>query len=493
MQYANVPETPGVLILTHTPSEQFYLSVCKNLRSAAINTRSVLLNKTHHSKILNELPGVPDSLTVTYREVDTHEQAIELRDQLLKEYYEDKRLINRTNRPALPGVYKIIHRPSQSFYMGFTRDLRNTYSYQMTLLKTNRHKNKTLQKLYDHGVTKDAFDYEFIVANDRDHAKVLLEEQLKANVDNDRLLNEKRTRVKRHTVGAYIIQHTPTGKFYIGSSKDVYDRWSSHLNFLKNETHPNSKLQALYRGDADEFTYTPLLTSTRKQAYDKEQQLLDKGARDENCLNISKDARSSISGIILTEQQKTKRYDNNRDSKQTTAFREDCSRRFKAYWADPENLEKRKGAGNPFAKVIVIGPFVFGSVKDAMHELDIGEKALRNYARDPAHKAIYFPADHYRKVTQRPHTPWEDTEAVKGLIDTLNPLSYGRVPIALDGAIYATTADAQKRTRRDFYEIKQAAQLLPVFCLDSHHRFSRTATLSDVSEIHYPLDKGNSP
>lgn len=46
--------------------------------------------------------------------------------------------------------------------------------------------------------------------------------------------------------GIYMILCIPTGKAYIGSSKNMYRRWSQHKNKLKNNKHPNNYLQNIY-------------------------------------------------------------------------------------------------------------------------------------------------------------------------------------------------------------------------------------------------------
>lgn len=43
--------------------------------------------------------------------------------------------------------------------------------------------------------------------------------------------------------GVYKILNTKTGKFYIGSSKDINKRFKDHIRKLKNCVHHSAKLQ----------------------------------------------------------------------------------------------------------------------------------------------------------------------------------------------------------------------------------------------------------
>ena len=47
-------------------------------------------------------------------------------------------------------------------------------------------------------------------------------------------------------MGVYYIQNTVSGKFYVGSSQDVFKRIGDHFNLLKNGNHHNIHLQRAY-------------------------------------------------------------------------------------------------------------------------------------------------------------------------------------------------------------------------------------------------------
>lgn len=67
--------------------------------------------------------------------------------------------------------------------------------------------------------------------------------------------------------GVYKITNTVNGKFYIGSSYDIEDRWNCHIRNLTNGNHPNPKLQhAWNKYKKDNFIFEVIEeTSTEKE------------------------------------------------------------------------------------------------------------------------------------------------------------------------------------------------------------------------------------
>lgn len=91
--------------------------------------------------------------------------------------------------------------------------------------------------------------------------------------------------------GCYIINHIPTGKFYIGSSNNLYKRHKNHDSYLKRGVHHRAELQSLYDID-DDIHVEYVVTATRDEAYELEQRELDRLLDDPNCLNIGTSARN---------------------------------------------------------------------------------------------------------------------------------------------------------------------------------------------------------
>lgn len=68
--------------------------------------------------------------------------------------------------------------------------------------------------------------------------------------------------LKKHSLHAiYKITCTPTGEFYIGQARSLFNRWEGHVTHLKTQTHHNQALQRAwntYGKEAFEFTVLEL-------------------------------------------------------------------------------------------------------------------------------------------------------------------------------------------------------------------------------------------
>lgn len=77
--------------------------------------------------------------------------------------------------------------------------------------------------------------------------------------------------------GVYIIRNKVNGKFYIGSSNDIWRRWCEHKWGLKNNKHGNKHLQRAYNKYGEEnFEYDVLEFCDEEVQFDKEQEYIDK-------------------------------------------------------------------------------------------------------------------------------------------------------------------------------------------------------------------------
>lgn len=86
---------------------------------------------------------------------------------------------------------------------------------------------------------------------------------------NFKLLNEK--------CGIYKIINTKNGKYYIGSSKNLYNRLHLHFFRLKNNKHHNKHLQYSYNKYGKEyFIYQILEFCTLEKQFTKEQYFINK-------------------------------------------------------------------------------------------------------------------------------------------------------------------------------------------------------------------------
>lgn len=107
------------------------------------------------------------------------------------------------------------------------------------------------------------------------------------------------------TPGAYVIEHSKTGKIYIGSTNDVKQRRRGHLSTLANGINSNRGLQEAFDGDP-ELSFTFVLTGSRDEAYEYEQKLLNHYQGSEKLLNIAPDAKAAGLGLKRSEETRTK-------------------------------------------------------------------------------------------------------------------------------------------------------------------------------------------
>lgn len=92
--------------------------------------------------------------------------------------------------------------------------------------------------------------------------------------------------------GCYILTHVESGKFYIGSTGNLYERHHVHMSHLYSGIHKNLQLQELF--DSDDYCLMEhLLTADREIAYQLEQTELDRWIGHPDCLNVLNDAKAS--------------------------------------------------------------------------------------------------------------------------------------------------------------------------------------------------------
>ena len=93
-----------------------------------------------------------------------------------------------------------------------------------------------------------------------------------------------------HSAGCYILNHRLTGKFYIGSTSNLYRRYQQQLTSLRLGANHNPELQRLFDND-DHFDYEWIVSTDRDHAYDIEQRELDRFLNHPDCINVLNDAR----------------------------------------------------------------------------------------------------------------------------------------------------------------------------------------------------------
>lgn len=104
---------------------------------------------------------------------------------------------------------------------------------------------------------------------------------------------------------AYTITHTKSGCVYIGSTADIYQRNHNHRSQLKKGIHPNKPLQKLYNDD-DDLVFFYYLTDTREEAYQREQEMIDRHKGSTTLLNVAMDVRKAAAGVVRSAAMRAK-------------------------------------------------------------------------------------------------------------------------------------------------------------------------------------------
>ena len=106
---------------------------------------------------------------------------------------------------------------------------------------------------------------------------------------------------------AYILQHCLDGKIYIGSTGNVYIRMMSHKSNIRMKNHDCEELNELLEfTNLEYFDLILIFTTTRDEAYDCEQYLLDKFKNNPLVLNWAEDARAPMRGRTHSDASKQK-------------------------------------------------------------------------------------------------------------------------------------------------------------------------------------------
>lgn len=92
---------------------------------------------------------------------------------------------------------------------------------------------------------------------------------------------------------------------YVGSTENLYRRFSEHRFRLSAGNHENKNLQALYN-KVETLLFKPVPTDSKERALDIEQAHLNDPDLKQHLCNIAVDARNPAKGITLTQEHKNK-------------------------------------------------------------------------------------------------------------------------------------------------------------------------------------------
>lgn len=235
-------------------------------------------------------------------------------------------------KKTVPGAFKFENKETGHVYVGYGTNPYRMIHRNICNLAANKHLNIRFQET--DAICKD-WRIGVIRTETVEEAKEVAynEYRMYLGTRPDLWLADKSG--KLHVNGCYRITDTKSGRFYIGHSNDVHQRFSSHRHRLEHNMHLNKGLQEAFN-DGAEFIYTWEEFDTKEEAMERETQLL----REEN------------SNVLMTN---VIRFDEHGE----ILFR------------DGEMAGK-------FSKVVNADGVVFCSVKEAARQLGITPKAVRH-------------------------------------------------------------------------------------------------------------------
>lgn len=196
----------------------------------------------------------------------------------------------------------------------------------------------------------------------------------------------------------YRFIHVDSGCFYVGSTCDLLGRKYAHLSYLRHGTHHSPKVQELWDkvGDAGQWRWEVIIFNTKEEARAEEQKFLDTFKDNPLLLNNVFDANSPISEVAKRPGYKERHALGMKEAEalmteeERLALKKRRGQGFINHWANKDNRAAWKGAGNPFAKKVIVDGVVYGSVKDAQATLGINEKTIRKRANSDAYPNYSF-------------------------------------------------------------------------------------------------------
>ena len=174
-------------------------------------------------------------------------------------------------------------------------------------------------------------------------------------------------------IGAYEFKNTETGQFYAGSTRHLNMRKNAHLHLLRKNKHNNKKLQSAWNyTNPDDWKFKFYLTNTIESAQDIEQAIIDTNLDNPLFLNISSDARSTVTGkhrengTLLTDEERLERIKEMQER----------HRRYK----ETEDPRRSIGERSPCSKPVIIDGIRYPTLSIASYETRIPTSTVRTRA-----------------------------------------------------------------------------------------------------------------
>ncbi|SAK83948.1 GIY-YIG catalytic domain protein [Caballeronia arationis] len=147
--------------------------------------------------------------------------------------------------------------------------------------------------------------------------------------------------------GVYIIIHEPSGLMYVGSSGDLHTRIRQHEWNLRRGAHHCAALQEAYR-ESPAIRIKSVLTDTREDAYDREQEFLNRYFVAGRVFNAGSNARNPMKGLVLSERSlarmRASAVGRGLGVAKSAEHKANISEALKGYKKTPEHIEKLRRA-----------------------------------------------------------------------------------------------------------------------------------------------------
>jgi len=256
--------------------------------------------------------------------------------------------------------------------------------------------------------------------------------------------------VKFDQPATYVIQEIHTGEMYIGSSRRVYKRVSLHKQFISTNAHPNTNFSKLLtKTNITNFELIVIFTTTREEAYEIEQLLVNRYKDSGKLINIAYDVRYAMRGATLSEEHKQKISKSNIGRMQSLN-----TRRYLTYIRKTSPLalaQMRKIHDNKRRRIMVNGT-EYKSVTEAVVCSGISKTQIRKriLKKDPN---IYWLDNNISPIARRPLSEEhraalsvyrKTNQKAKEQLDGIRELLKRK--IILDGVLYNSISDAVRIT-----------------------------------------------
>jgi group I intron endonuclease len=137
--------------------------------------------------------------------------------------------------------------------------------------------------------------------------------------------------------GVYKITNATNNKFYIGSTRNIYNRWRIHKKELNSNTHCNPHLQKSWDKHGEINFIFEILDVYKKPfwAGKKEQLYLDEHVGTKDCYNINK-------FVCWISESTRRKLSKSNKGKMTQKKAKNHSVKMKKYWSSDRSLDHRQ-------------------------------------------------------------------------------------------------------------------------------------------------------